>query len=53
MGTNLTRFYLEFDDDCRTGCFEGLAFEDVETIEADQYERNLQEQEISYTRIDL
>jgi hypothetical protein len=44
---------LEFDDDCRTGCFEGLAFEDVETIEADQYERNLQEQEISYTRIDL
>lgn len=53
MGSNLTRFYFEFDDDCRTGCFEGLAFEDVETIEADEYESCLQQQEISYTRIDL
>lgn len=53
MGSNLTRFYFEFDEDCRTGCFEGLAFEDVETIEADEYESNLKTQEIPYTRIDL
>lgn len=53
MTSNLTRFYFEFDDDCRTGCFEGLAFEDVETIEADEYEKDLQNQDILYTRIDL
>jgi hypothetical protein len=53
MGSNLTRFYFEFDEDCRTGCFEGLAFEDVETIEADEYESGLQQKEIAYTRIDL
>jgi hypothetical protein len=53
MTSNLTRFYFEFDEDCRTGCFEGLSFLDVETIEADQYEQDLQNQDISYTRIDL
>ena len=53
MGSNLTRFYFDFDDDCRTGCFKDLAFEDVETIEADDYETDLQKKEISYTRIDL
>ncbi len=53
MTSNLTRFYFEFDDDCRTGCFEGLAFADVETIEADVYEEDLQNQDISYTRVDL
>ena len=53
MMSNLTRFYFEFDDECRTGCFEGLAFEDVETIEADVYEIELQSKEIPYTRIDL
>jgi hypothetical protein len=53
MTSNLTRFYFDFDDDCRSGCFEGLAFADVETIEADQYEQDLQDQDISYTRIDL
>lgn len=53
MGSNLSRFYFDFDDDCRTGCFEGLAFADVETIEADLYEQELQQQEIAYTRIDL
>ena len=53
MGSNLTRFYFDFDEDCRTACFEGLAFEDVETIEADLYEIELQSKEISYTRIDL
>lgn len=53
MTSNLTRFYFEFDEDCRTGCFEGLSFLDVETIEADQYENELQSQDVSYTRIDL
>jgi hypothetical protein len=53
MTSNLTRFYFEFDDDCRTGCFEGLAFADVETIEADGYEEDLLNQDIAYTRIDL
>ena len=53
MMSNLTRFYFDFDDDRRTGCFEGLAFADVETIEADGYEHELQEQEIAYTRVDL
>jgi hypothetical protein len=53
MTSNLTRFYFEFDDDCRTGCFEGLAFTDVETIEADAYEEDLQNQDIFYTRVDL
>jgi hypothetical protein len=53
MASNLTRFYFDFDDDCRTGCLEGLSFVDVETIEADEYETDLQQQDISYTRIDL
>jgi hypothetical protein len=53
MASNLTRFYFDFDDDCRTGCLEGLSFVDVETIEADEYETDLQRQDISYTRIDL
>jgi hypothetical protein len=53
MTSNLTRFYFGFDDDCRTGCFEGLAFADVETLEADAYEEDLLNQDIAYTRIDL
>jgi hypothetical protein len=53
MTSNLTRFYFDFDDDCRTGCFEGLSFLDVETIEADQYENELKSQDIAYTRIDF
>jgi hypothetical protein len=53
MGSNLTRFYFDFDDDCRTGCLNGLAFVDMETIEADEYENELREQEIGYTRVDL
>jgi hypothetical protein len=53
MTSNLTRFYFEFDEDCRTGCFEGLSFIDVETIEAEQYENDLKSQEIAYTRIDF
>jgi len=50
---NLTRFYYDFDEDCRTGCFNNLAYEDVKTIEADAFEAKLREQDVPYTRIDL
>lgn len=53
MGSNLTRFYLDFDEECRTGCVTNLAFEDVETIEADGYEATLKEKDIPYLRVDL
>lgn len=53
MSANLTRFYYDIDEDCRTGCFENKAFEDVETIEADAFENNLKTLDISYTRIDF
>ena len=53
MTSNLTRFYFDFDDECRTGCLANLAFNDVETIEADDYEKELQSQEIVYTRVDF
>jgi hypothetical protein len=53
MTANLTRFYFDFDEECRTGCFVNLAYKDVETIEADEYERELQSQDVPYTRVDL
>lgn len=53
MASNLTRFYLDTDEECRTGCLNGKVFEDVETIEADALEKRLQEEEISYIRVDL
>ena len=53
MSSNLTRFYFDFDDERRTGCFNNLSFEDVETIEADEYEYRLKSDDIPYTRIDL
>ena len=53
MASNLTRFYLDVDDDCRTGCLNGKVFEDVETTEADDLEKRLQQEEISYIRVDL
>ena len=53
MTSNLTRFYFDFDDEHRTGCLANLAFKDVETVEADDYEKELQSQEIVYTRFDL
>jgi len=53
MASNLTRFYYDFDNDCRTGCFLNLAYEDVETLEADEFEASLKEKGIEYTRIDL
>ena len=51
MTSNLTRFYLE--PSINSGSESGLAFEDVETIEADTYEESLRQQCIEYIRIDL
>lgn len=53
MGINLTRFYFDFDEDCRTGCVNNLAFQDVETVEADEMEEDLKVQNINYIRVDL
>jgi hypothetical protein len=53
MGSNLTRFYYDFDEECRTGCLANLAFEDIETIEANEFEAKLKNQDIPYLRIDL
>lgn len=53
MSINLTRFYFDFDEDCRTGCFSDLAFQDIETIEADEMEEDLKAQNINYIRVDL
>jgi hypothetical protein len=52
MTSNLTRFYLEPSLDT-LHAESGLAFEDVETIEADTYEESLRQQCIEYIRIDL
>jgi hypothetical protein len=51
MTSNLTRFYLEpvSNDDPEIS----QAFEDVETIEANEYEKNLQQKNINYIRVDL
>jgi hypothetical protein len=53
MGCNLTRFYFDVDEDGRTGIFNGKVFKDVETVEADAYEQELQDQQIPYLRVDL
>jgi hypothetical protein len=45
MSCNFTRFYYDIDGWPVT--------EDIETIEADEYEEKLEEQDITYTRIDL
>jgi hypothetical protein len=53
MGINLTRFYFDIDEECRTGCVNNLAFQDVETGEADEVEEDLKVQNINYIRVDL
>jgi hypothetical protein len=45
MSCNLTRFYYDIDG--------WPVVEDIETIEADEYEEKLDEQDITYTRVDL
>jgi hypothetical protein len=53
MAINLTRFYLDFDEECRTGCVSDLAFQDITTLEADEMEEDLKAQNINYIRVDL
>lgn len=53
MAIKLTRFYLDFDEECRTGCTVNLAFIDVDTAEAEETEEDLKAQNVSYIRIDL
>lgn len=53
MSSNLTRFYYDVNEDCRTGCFNGKIFDDVETVEADVFEEKLKLQDIDYLRVDL
>jgi hypothetical protein len=53
MCFNLTRFYYDLDEDCRTGCLSNLAYEDIETVDADEFEKKLKKEDIPYTRIDL
>ena len=53
MSLNLTRFYFDFDQDCRTGCLEGISFIDIETVEADDYENDLKSKDLEYTRVDF
>ena len=45
MSCNLTRFYYDLDG--------WPIVEDIETIEADAFEQSLQNEDISYTRVDL
>lgn len=45
MSCNLTRFYYEVED--------WPVVEDVETIEAEEKEKQLNQQGIIYTRVDL
>ena len=50
MTSNLTRFYFnEFPSPAEGG----KVFVDMETIEADEYEIDLKDQEVDYTRIDF
>lgn len=52
MSTNLTRFYIESLGDGPPVYTETLV-EDVETIDADNFESNLNKQNIQYIRVDL
>jgi hypothetical protein len=53
MASNLTRFYFDFDEEYPLDCLVNLSFKDMDTIEADEYEKELQSQDVPYTRIDL
>ena len=53
MSANITRFYFDFDEDCRTGCLLELAFEDVKNSEVEEYEKKLKERDVQYIKISL
>lgn len=53
MSADIVRFYYYVDEEVRTACFEGKAFEDVDKSKADEYEEHLKLKGIEYTRTDL
>ena len=51
MTRNLTRFYI--DTEIRGADFKYRVIEDVEAVEADEFEAKLKEENVSYLRTDL
>lgn len=51
MTINLTRFYIDRDIEGKD--FKYRAIEDIETVEADEFEAKLKEENVSYLRTDL
>jgi hypothetical protein len=51
MLTNLTRFYI--DTEIKGSNFKYRVVEDVETVDADEFEAKLKEEDLSYLRTDL
>jgi hypothetical protein len=58
MTSNLTRFYLEPSTGLQTDEddweeYSSAVVQDIETLEADAYEKSLQQKSIDYIRVDL
>jgi len=58
MTSNLTRFYLETSTGLQTDEddweeYSSAVVQDVETLDADAYEKSLQQKNIDYIRVDL
>lgn len=53
MAINLTRFYYDYDARYQTALSPNLAFEDIETIDADKFEEQLKKEDVNYLRIDF
>jgi len=53
MSAKITRFYFDFDEDCRTGCLLELAFEDIDNADVKEYEQKLKEKDVQYIKIPL
>ena len=51
MTINLTRFYI--DTEIKGADFKYRVIEDMETVEADEFEAKLKEENLSYLRTDL
>ena len=51
MTINLTRFYIDFE--IKEADFKYRAVEDVETVDADDFEAKLKAENLSYTRTDI
>lgn len=51
MTINLTRFYIDFE--IKEADFKYRAVEDVETVDADDFEAKLKAENLSYIRTDI